>query len=46
VLQIVSTLNTAAQTINKNVSTDEMAQAHTKVVGLALKGAQTERKAS
>jgi hypothetical protein len=30
----------------KVVITDEMAQAHTKVVGLALNGAQTERKAS
>jgi integrase len=29
-----------------DVITDEMAQAHTKVVGLALNGAQTERKAS
>jgi len=29
-----------------DVITDEMTQAHTKVVGLALNGAQTERKAS
>ena len=29
-----------------DVIMDEMAQAHTKVVGLALNGAQTERKAS
>jgi integrase len=29
-----------------DVVTDEMQQAHSKVVGLALNGAQTERKAS
>src|SRR5436853_4790689 len=29
-----------------DAATDEMAQAHSKVVGLALNGAQTERKAS
>ena len=29
-----------------DVITDEMAQGHTKVMGLALNGAQTERKAS
>jgi integrase len=32
--------------IDGDVITDEMAQAHTKVVGLALNGAQTGRKAS
>jgi integrase len=29
-----------------HAATDEMTQAHSKVVGLALNGAQTERKAS
>jgi hypothetical protein len=32
--------------VYEDVITDEMTQAHTKVVGLALNGAQTERKAS
>ena len=32
--------------VHGDAATDEMTEAHSKVVGLALNGAQTERKAS